>query len=130
MPFITIRKPNIYTPSYYVLTNSFSPPNITVDEVNTYYTTTHMYYIKEDITMMDIDSDKSESNKSMQISEESDKMSVDTTDSEANRVQEKLKDIYYQINSVQNSFTLNYGDIVEFPNGKMYFYHTPCIKIN
>ena len=120
MTFITIRKPNTYTPSYYVLTNVFNPPHITVDEVNTYYTTLHMFYIKDDM-MMDIDSDKSE---------QSDIMSVDTTDSEANRVQEKLKDIYYRINSVENCFTLNYGDIVEFPNGKMYFYHTPCIKIN
>jgi hypothetical protein len=65
----------------------------------------------------------------MQISsDENDKMSVDTNVNE--KMQEKLEKLYYQINSVVNGFSLTHGDIIEFPNGQMYFYHTPCIRIN
>lgn len=129
MSIITIRKPSMYTPTYYKLTNVFSPPYITVNDVMNYYTTLHEFYIEDESCEMIVDSENSESNSSMQISsDENDIMSVDTNVNE--KMQEKLVKIYYQINSVVNGFTLNYGDIVEFPNGQMYFYHTPCIKIN
>lgn len=130
MPIITIRKPNMNTPSYYILYNVFNPPHITIDDVNMYYSNTHIFYIEDEICEMNIDSDISDSNNSMKVSsEESNKMSIDG-DNNDEQIQEKIKDIYYKINSVQNSFTFNYGDIIEFPNGIMYFYHTPCIKIN
>jgi hypothetical protein len=129
MSFITIRKPSMWTPSYYKLTNVFNPPHVTVNDVMNYYTIVHEFYIEDESCEMVVDSENSESNTSMQISsDENDKMSVDTNAND--KMQEKLVKIYYQINSVVNGFTLNFGDIVEFPNGQMYFYHTPCIKIN
>ncbi len=146
MCFITIRKANAWTPSYYILTNVFNPPHITVNDVNDYYTITYKFYLRDEFYEMSVDSDLSESNKSMQISsDENDKMSVDNcnddndndniivdnNDNNDNEIQERLKNIYYQINSVVNgSFTLNHGDIIEFPSGEMYFYNIPCIRIN
>ncbi len=130
MSFLKIRKPSMWTPSYYKLTNVFNPPHMTVNDVMNYYNILHEFYIEDESCEMIVDSENSESNTSMQISsDENDKMSVDTNAND--KMQEKLVKIYYQINSVQNgSFTLNHGDIVEFPNGQMYFYHTPCIRIN
>ena len=145
MSFITIRKPSMWTPPYYKLTNIFSPPFMTTDDILNYYTTQHEFYIQDEDDVntnvdmnvdmnidTNVDSDLSESNKSMQTSSdemsENDKMSVDT--SVSYEIQEKLKEIYNKINSVKNGFTLNYGDIVELPTGQMYFYHTPCIRIN
>ena len=136
MTFITIRKANMWTPAYYKLTNVFSPPYVTTNDILNYYTTIHEFYIEDEICEMNIDLDLSDSNKSMQTSSddnsnENDKMSVDINVNSDKEIQEKLKEIYYQINSVVNgSFTLNYGDIIEFPTGQMYFYHTSCIKIN
>ncbi len=129
MSIISIRKPSMWTPSYYKLTNVFNPPHVTVNDIMNYYNIVHEFYIEDEICEMNVDSENSESNTSMQISsDENDKMSVDTNVNE--KMQEKLEKLYYQINSVVNGFSLTHGDIIEFPNGQMYFYHTPCIRIN
>ncbi len=137
MSFVLIRKPSMWTPSYYKLSNVFNPPHITVRDVMDYYTIVYEFYIEDDFCEMNIDSDLSESNKSMQTSsDENDKMIIDTVNNSDKFnndeiMQKKLKEIYYQVNSVVNaSFLLTYGDIIEFPTGQMYFYHIPCIKIN
>jgi hypothetical protein len=119
----------MWTPSYYKLTNVFNPPRVTVNDVMNYYTIVHEFYIEDENYEMNVDSENSESNASMQISsDENDKMSVDINVND--KMQEKLEKLYYQINSVVNGFSLKHGDIVEFPNEQMYFYHNPCIRIN
>ncbi len=125
MMLITIRKPCLSTPSYYKLTNVFNPPHITIDDIMNYYNIIHTFYIQDDELdinndEMVIDSDKSNENNIM---------NVDIYENN-NHTQEKLKQIYYRINSVQNGFPLNFGDIIEFPDNTMYFYHIPCIRIN
>ena len=139
MSIITIRKANLRTPSYYKLTNVFNPPHITVNDVLTYYNIYHEFYIEDDIyydTHDNIYDNADEDNCDMNIDSDSNKSNISnismqiSSDGDINIEQEKLEKIYYQINSVVNGFTLNHGDIIEFPNGQMYFYHNPCIRIN